>query len=293
MKKELSIIIINYRKPKLTIDCLKAVFSSQAAVSFEVLVLDNNSQDNSAKIIKKKYPQVKYLQAEKNLGFAGGNNLAAKKAQGKYLLFLNNDTLIYPDTIEKALARIKRDRQIGVLGSKILNKDKTLQRSVYRFPSLRLFFAELFFLPNLKLFNDYRYFKHDREKKVDFVIGAFLLMPAALFKKLGGFDERFFMYAEESDLCLRVKKQGKDILFYPDAKIIHLGGGSADKLLNIKSVFLESKNLYIKKNIFWPRLAFFILFLSNFIRSIFCFFLKTKRSIYLKLASFYGQSIFK
>lgn len=290
---DLSIIIINYKTSKLTVNCLSSIFKSKLKYNYEVIILDNNSQDNSKKIITEKFPQVKYIQEKKNHGFAQGNNLAEKKATGKYLLFLNSDTLIYPDTLQKTLGRIASDDSVGILGPKILNKDKSLQRSVFRFPGLKLFLAELLFLPNLRLFNDYRYFKYNKEKNVNFVIGAFMLMPSALFRTLGGFDERFFMYAEETDLCLRVKKAKKQVLFYPGAKIIHLGGGSAKKLKNINLVFLESKKKYIKKNIFIPRLAFFILFFSNFTRALFCFFLKDKRDTYLDLAFFYWGSIFK
>jgi len=131
------------------------------------------------------------IRNQDNYGFAKGNNLAAKKAYGKYILFLNSDTKIFSDSLENAMTRITRDQRIGVLGVTLLNGDHSIQSSVFRFPSLRLFFAELLFLPIFRLFDDYRFFRYDRERTVDFVSGAFMLLARKIFQQIHGNRVRF------------------------------------------------------------------------------------------------------
>ena len=288
---DLSVIILNYKTPKLTCDCLRSIYKSKTENSFEIIVLDNNSQDNSQKLITKEFPHVIFLQEKTNHGFSRGNNIAARRAKGEYLLFLNSDTLIFQDTIEKALNRIKKDSGIGALGSKILNPDRTIQRSVYAFPSLKLLLAEMFFLPNLG-FNGYRYFKHDKEKYVDFVSGTFVLIKKSLFRQLNGFDEDYFIYLEDVDLCKRIKKKGYKILFYPDTSIIHFGGNSIHKF-TVNKTFFESQSLYIKKNISPYKLAFFMLFIKNAARALIFSLKKDKFKFYFFLCTSYYKELFK
>jgi len=287
---DLSIIILNYKTPDLTINCLKSIYRTKPAFKFETIVLDNNSRDNSQKRIMDSFPQISYLAEKTNHGFAKGNNLAAKKAKGKYLLFLNSDTLVFPDTLEKAFKFIKSQNNIGVLGIKLLNKNKTIQRSIFRFPGLKLFLAELLFLPLLGLFNDYRYFSYKKIKNVDFVSGAFLFIPAQVFRRIKGFDQSFFMYAEETDLCYRIKKLGRKIVFYPGAKLIHLGGGSTSNNTKKEELLLTGKSLFIKKHC-PAKLCFFLLGVNNFIRLVLTSLLPGKNKKYLTLLKYYLKEL--
>ena len=189
---DLSIIVLNYRTLQLTGSCLESIYTSKTHYSYEVLVLDNDSRDGSADLLKKKYPRITLFKENKNYGFARGNNIAAKKARGKYILFLNSDTKLFSDTLEKAMTHICASKNVGVLGVRLLNNDGTVQPSIFRFPSLRLFLAELLFLPTVRFFDDYRFFHYDRERRVDFVSGAFMLIPRSVFQRVQGFDERFF-----------------------------------------------------------------------------------------------------
>lgn len=244
-------------------------------------------------MIKKKFPQVVLLSEKKNHGFAKGNNLAAAKARGEHLLFLNSDTILFKDTLEKALKKIRADKDIGALGIKLLNKDRSVQRSIFRFPSLKLFLAELLFLPNLGLFNDYRYFSYQKEKSVDFVSGAFLVIPKKVFELANEFDDKFFMYGEETDLCKRIKKLGYKILFYPAAKCVHLGGSSSQDDQKKLLTALTGKTYYIKKHHIFPRLSFFILALTNLERLLILFRQNKKNKQYYLLFKFYLGQIFK
>lgn len=289
---DLSIIILNYKTPDLTINCLRSIYKAKVTFSFEVIVLDNNSQDNSKQKITKLFPRVKFLVEKTNHGFAQGNNLAAKKATGKFLLFLNSDTLLFADTLEKTFDFVKQQPKIGALGIKLLNKDRSTQRSVFRFPSLKLFLAELFFLPNLGLFNDYRYFSYKKTRTVDFVSGAFILIPAKIFHQIQGFDRSFFMYAEETDLCYRIKKLGYKIIFYPEAQLIHLGGGSTSNSKEKYQLLLNGKTNFIQKHC-PKKLCFSILCLNNLIRTIFTILLTNKNKKYLNLTAYYFNKLIK
>lgn len=287
-----SIIILNYRTPELTCNCLKSLFQAQIPLAYEVIVLDNNSGDKSAEIIKKKFPRIKLIKSKINLGFAGGNNLAAQSAQGKYMLFLNSDTLLFPDTLTRTFNFVLQTKlQPGVVGIKLLNKDQTVQRSVFRFPSLRFFLADVFFLPLFGLFDDYRYFSYQTIKLVDFVAGAFMLIPAKLFKKAHGFDDTFFMYAEETDLCYRLKKLGYPTVFYPGASLVHLGGGSAENNQKKEALGLKSKIIFINKHL-WPKTAFLLLGLGNLLRGILGS-TSHQRKKYYYLSNYYFNNLFK
>ncbi len=290
-KTDLSIIILNYKTPDLTCDCLKSVYESNSSFQYEIIVFDNNSGDASEEIIRQKFPKIKFIRAKTNYGFAKGNNLAAEQTGGEYLLFLNSDTVLFPNTLEKTLLRIKKDPQLGVLGPRTLNIDQTVQQSIFRFPSLHLFLAELLFLPRLKVFDDYRYFDYSQEKDVDFVIGAFFLIKRKVFMEIGKFDERFFIYAEEADLCLRLKRKNYQILFYPYAEIIHRGGGSSREKKETDLVFLNSKVMFIKKNSKLWQIALLVLALNNLLRAALVCWEKERSKQYLYLARFYFKKV--
>lgn len=228
---DLSIIVINYNTKKITYHCINSLLTSLRRVNFkfEILLVDNGSSDGSISFFKKKFKgekRIKLILNQKNLGFGKANNQAVKYALGKYLLFLNSDTLILDKAIEKLFNYYQdNEGKIAFLGGKLLNKDYTDQPSAAHFFTLPVVFAALF------LKGDYwglTRFSPDKIKKVDWVSGAFILTKKEIFQKIGGFDENIFMYMDEVDLLYRAKKENYQTFFYPEAKIIHYGSLSAD-----------------------------------------------------------------
>jgi len=233
-KFDLSIIIVSYNTKKITIDCLNSIINSlkDSSLKYEIIVVDNGSKDDSVPAIKKLKSKIKnqnvnisIIENKTNIGFGKANNKAAKNANSDYLLFLNSDIIVLNSAIEKLYNFYKQnEKTFNFLGGKLLNKDKTPQPSCGPMYNLPIIFAHLF------LRGDYwgltRY-SPNKLKEVDWISGACFLTKKKYFEKLGGFDEKIFMYMEEIDLFYRAKKQGLKIFFYPEAQFIHLGSASS------------------------------------------------------------------
>jgi GT2 family glycosyltransferase len=199
-------------------------------ISYEIILVDNGSNDGSVEFfsrLKNKEKKIKFLINQTNLGFSRANNQAASVAKGKYLLFLNSDTFILDEAILKLLNWYKKnENQVGFLGARLLNRDFSDQPSAAHFFTLPVVFAALF------LKGDYwglTRFSPKKVQKVDWVSGACLLTSRDIFNRIGGFDEKIFMYMDEVDLLYRAKKKGYLTFFYPEASIIHYGSSSSIK----------------------------------------------------------------
>jgi N-acetylglucosaminyl-diphospho-decaprenol L-rhamnosyltransferase len=241
-----SVIIVSYNTRDMTCACIESVLTYGQNVDQEVIVLDNVSSDGSADAISSRFPQVELIRSNENHGFGKGNNVAAKQAKGDYLLLLNPDTLLLDNAIEKLLAFAKRRPEAKMWGGRTLRGDRTLDpQSAWTFMSLRSLFSAAVGLsavfPNSRLFNPESIPDWDRstEREVDMITGCLLLMKRGFWEELGGFDEKFFMYAEETDLCYRAYKLGARPTTTPTVEIIHYGGASetvrADKLVRLHS----------------------------------------------------------
>lgn len=207
---DVSIIIVSYNTADLTVACLESVFASQR-VSYEVFVVDNASQDGSAGIIRDKFPQVRLVANEENRGFGAANNQALQECSGRYVIFLNPDTTVGPDSFFKMAAYMDAHSEVGLAGPRVLNPDGTRQDSMStRYPGHRYGAADLGHLPG----------------EIACVLGACQIASTGLLHELGGFDEDFFLYGEDQDLCLRIRKRGFEIGFIDDAVIMHHGGQS-------------------------------------------------------------------
>jgi len=233
-KNKLTIIIISYNTKKITLQCLKSVFQSlkNSSIKYEIILIDNASTDQSAQAIeklkltnKKLGAKIRLVRNKKNIGFGPANNQAVKIAKGHYLLLLNSDTIVLDNAIEKLYFFYKKnEKKIHFLGAKLLNPDYSPQPSCGPMYTLPMLFFHLF------LRGDYwgaTRSSPNRLKKVDWISGACILTKKEYFEKVGGFDERIFMYMEEIDLLYRAKKQGLNTYFYPGAKFIHLGSQSS------------------------------------------------------------------
>lgn len=246
----LSVIIVNYNTRRMTLDSLSKLHENLGGISTEIILIDNASQDGSVEAVRERFPQVRILEPGKNLGFGKANNLGMKAARGEYFMLLNTDAFVHPGAISAMIAEIQKYPQCGVLGSKLLNADGSLQQSCYPFPSpSRAWIENLWLSRLLKKTFDYQHWPHDVPREVDWLIGACMLLPRKVFQQVGGFDETFFMYAEETDWLRRIRDAGYTVRFTPDAAVTHLGGASGknDKA-KISKVFFESLDYYEKKH---------------------------------------------
>ncbi|MDZ7798396.1 MAG: glycosyltransferase family 2 protein [Patescibacteria group bacterium] len=252
---ELSIIIVSWNVSKHLNICLNSIYKNSENIEFEIIVIDNNSKDNTLSLIKKKFPQVKLISNKKNFGFATAVNQGLAQSKGKYLLLLNPDTVLLPDTLKKSLTYMKKNHFTGVMGPKILNSDLSLQPSCRRFPttlSQTLILLKIHHIfPKLRSLRKYlmQDFDYKESKEVDQVMGAYFLIRRSVLEKVGGFDENFYILFEEVDFCRRVKEVGLKVDFYPLVKIIHHGGESFKKVKSIRSQINFNRSLlyYFKK----------------------------------------------
>jgi len=276
---DLSIIMVSYNTKKLTMDSLQSVFEQTEGLTYEVIVLDNASQDGSANAIAAGFPQVKLIASKENLGFAQGNNVAIKEAKGEYILLLNPDTVVLNEAIQKLLLFAKKKPNARIWGGRTLFADGSLNpASCWRRSTLWSLFCYVFLLTwafrSSSLFNAEGYggWNRDSIKHVDIVSGCFFMIKKDFWQELGGFSPDFFMYGEEADLCLRAGKLGAKPMVTPEATIVHYGGASekvrADKMVRlfVAKAQLIKKHwhvLLIKPGLIlltlWPLVRVFIL----------------------------------
>lgn len=233
MSVDLSILIVSYNTREVTLECLSSLYAHPPAVPFEVILLDNASADGSAEAVAAEFPQVQLIASRDNMGFAGGNNVAAERAAGRRLLLLNPDTIVLEGSLAALWDFAERHPDRGIWGGRTLFEDGSLNPTSCwgRITPWSLFCSAAgltYLFPKSRLFNPEAYggWERDSEREVDIVTGCFLLIDRTLWERLGGFDRTFFMYAEEADLCLRAARLGYRPTITPAAEIIHLGGRS-------------------------------------------------------------------
>lgn len=225
---KLSIVVLNYKMRGLVKNCLKAIYESELRDDYEVIVVDNASHDGVEKLLAEKYPTARLIKSEKNLGMGGGNNLGIEVARGDYILILNPDIFVFPNTLARLLDFMEKDKKIGLLSPKLLNPDKSLQYTCYRKHN---FLTPIFRRTVLGKFNFARRdidrflmkdWTHDRPASVDWIQGSCVLSSKEVLTKVGGFDDNFFMYFEDTDLCRRIQEAGYKTVYLPEVEVIHL-----------------------------------------------------------------------
>lgn len=230
-----SIIIVNWNSRDYLRNCLKSIAPQIQDPAIEVIVVDNASYDGCNEMLELEYPSVIFIQSAKNLGFAGANNLAAQKARGSKLWFLNPDTELLqgtPSTLAQSLEYIPK---AGAAGCRLLNRERNLQTScVQSFPTLlnQVLDSDLLrrLFPRSRLWGISVFRSNDnRPKEVEVVSGACIMIKRSVFDDVGGFTEGYFMYGEDLDLCFKIKKAGYKVLFCPAIHVLHYGGSSTDK----------------------------------------------------------------
>jgi GT2 family glycosyltransferase len=234
---DVSIIIVSWNTKSILQNCINSVIAQSRDFSYEIIVVDNGSVDGSVEMIKGNFPEVKLIENRKNVGFAAANNQGVRIAKGEFILFLNSDTVILDNAIGRTLQFLKDKADAAAVGCKLLNADGSLQPSCYNFYSffrrffIRRFIPRIFLSEFAKRSIEGKITRWDYNsvREIDYVRGAFLMVRGDVIRSLGLFDEQFFMYSEEADLCLRMKQEGLKVLFYPEAEIIHMAGASAKR----------------------------------------------------------------
>ncbi len=253
---DVSIIFVNYKTKDLTIDAINSVIEKTDGLDYEIFVVDNNSQDGSIEAIENKFPNINIIKNPINAGFGAANNLAIKKAKGKYIFCLNTDTLLVNNAIKIMFDFMEKETNANVAacGGLLLTTEEKQQMSYGVFPNLINCNAFHWLLGYLFPQTKNRPIKEITE--VDVVIGADIFFRKSVLDEVGLFDERFFMYAEETDLCKRIKDRGYSIKINPEAKIIHLEGKSTSGLLNNAKLRVISKYKYAHKHQSWLSIFF-------------------------------------
>lgn len=253
-RPDISVVIVSWNVKDLLIKCLQSVYMLTKELDFEVFVVDNNSKDNTVSMVKDEFPQVNLIANQENLGFGKANNIALKKSRGRYVLLLNPDTELIDNSLWAMVRFMDEHPAADAIGCKLLCSDGSVQYSARHFPSVFTDLMENLYLdavfPQNAFFNRYKmgFWAHDRMREIDVPYGACLLARRTTLEKTGYFDERFFMYYDEIDLCRRIKKARGRIYFVPDIKVIHHGNQSyIQAVLRCDQSRCRSKLLFFEK----------------------------------------------
>jgi GT2 family glycosyltransferase len=231
---DLSVVIVNYNAAPFIAGCLTSLVRHVRSLTYEVCVVDNASTDNSCEFIRERFPWVKLVDCDRNLGFAAGVNRGVNATSGRHLLWLNPDSVLLDDGFESLVSYLDDHPAVGVLGAQLLDAEGTIQLSCRSFPSYsavlghrysvltRLFPTNRWSLDYLRIGS-----AHDAVEDVDWVSGACLLHPRKLLSSIGGLDDQFFMYCEDVDFCLRVRQAGFAVQYHPGARVRHYIGASS------------------------------------------------------------------
>jgi GT2 family glycosyltransferase len=260
---DVSILVISYNTRDLTVACLRSVFEQTRDVNFEVIVVDNASSDGSADAVAKEFPAVRLIRLAENIGFARANNVAAKEASCAYLLLLNPDTVILDGAVQKAMKfAAGRGSDAEIVGGRTYFGDGSLNAtSCHGRPTPWSMWCQAVGLTVVfrgsNLFNPEALgdWPRDSVREVDAITGCFLLISRRLWNELGGFDPAFFMYGEETDLCLRARRSGGRCVVCPEAKLVHYGGASekvrADKMIKLFRAKVQLARRHWRPGIVW------------------------------------------
>lgn len=259
---KLSIIILNYNTRVLTIQCVRSVIDQYKEQiknkEFEVIVVDNASSDDSVQYLEK-IKSINLVENKENYGFSKGNNIGAKKAYGRYILFLNSDAKVEDTGLIKMVDFLETNPKVGILGAKLLNPDGHTQQSSEKFYNLLNLIIVLLAGERIGLVR-----KNPKSlSTVDAVSGASLMIKRKLFNELKGFDENFFMYMEDMELCFRAKKNGYSTYFFPDIKLIHKERGSSNRTFAVNEIYKGFLYFYKKHKPYWQYIVIKVLLIAK------------------------------
>ena len=283
----IEVVIVNWNTGRLLQECVESIICYGVGSVSKIIVVDNDSSDNSEAFIEN-LPEVNLIKSSKNLGFSKACNLGASHCESEFILFLNPDTRIYPDTFRNVLGFMqdKKNAEVGLCGVQLFNEQGKIARSSSRFPSLSGILSHSIGLNRIfPALGDPMYeWDHGSTKTVDQIIGAFFFVRHNIFKELKGFDERFFLYFEEVDFSFRAKQIGWSSVYLASAQAFHVGGGSSYQVKSNRLFYsIRSRIQYVCKhfNIFKIVVILFsTLTIEPISRTIFC--IKNKSLISIK-----------
>lgn len=224
---DLSIVILNYKSAKLTRQCVKTIKLYEPVFSYEIIVVDNASGDGVAEMLQRHFPEVRFIQTGANLGYAGGNNVGIREASGRHILVMNPDITVTAGAIDEMVRHLDAHPEVGILGPRLLKPDGGTDESCYRFPTpltpimRRTPLGQTAFgRRELK-----RYLMADFDRRttrpVDWLLGAVLMIRREALEKVGPFDDRYFLYFEDTDLCRRYWQAGWQVVYFVGAEMVH------------------------------------------------------------------------
>lgn len=259
---DVSIILVSYNTKELTKNCIKSIYEKTEGLNFDILVTDNASSDGSGQMIKEEFPDVKLIESPENLGFGKANNLAMKQSDAEYVFLLNTDTVLLNNAVKVFFDFMAKpeNHNIGACGGQLYNSDMTLQCSTGEFNTIEKLSRKAW---GINFIETYCRLKSIFNKEIlksvqtenthyfetDYIIGADLMLRKSVIDEIGAFDEKFFMFCEEAELCFRIKKNGYGVMFVPGSKILHYGGASvynANNQLAAEKMLLEGNILFFK-----------------------------------------------
>lgn len=261
---DLSVIVLSFNTKKLTVDCVKSILAHTKNIDYEIILIENASEDGSKEALEKiKDSHLKVFPQKTNLGFPGGNNVGIKKSTGKYVLFMNSDTLIHDNLLKEMVEWMDDHSDIGVAGCALKNPDGSIQGNGGYFPNLLRVFSWMTIqdIPGVDtLIKPFHPMKsksptkganfYTQAHELDWVMGAFALVRRDALDQVGGFDKDYYMYTEEVDLFYRIKQKGWKIWYLPQWGITHIGGASSTAEYPIIQEYKGIKRFYKK---FYPK----------------------------------------
>lgn len=258
VRPDLSVIIVNYNTANLLQPLFASLDAARGDFTLQILVVDNASRDNSVDLLRNTFPQTELIQNSINVGFGRANNQVLSQARGRYLLLLNTDAFVAPDTLTKTLRFMEENPKCGVLGVKLVGRDGALQPSCRYFPTPWNTFLSSTglkrFFPGTRLVDDMSW-DHASVRECDWVPGCYYLVRREVVESVGLFDPRYFLYFEEVDHCRAVRQAGWAVLYYPFTAVMHVGGESAatdgpiaEASRQIPAFQIESELLYYRKH---------------------------------------------
>ena len=252
---QLSVIILNYNVRYFLELCVLSVQQAIQNLDAEIIVIDNNSSDDSCAMMKQRFPNIKLIENKENSGFPKGNNIGVEQAKGEYICILNPDTVVSEDTFEKVLTFAEKQSDLGIIGCKLIDgTGNFLPESKRGIPTPWVAFTKIFglyrFFPNSASFNKYyaQHLDENQTGKVAILVGAFMVMKRALYTEIGGFDEKCFMYSDDIDLSYMALQKGKSNYYFHETSVIHYKGESTVKDGTYMKRFQEAMNFFYRKH---------------------------------------------
>lgn len=251
---DLSIILVNFNSLDYTLNCIQSIYDSNLSINFEIVLIDNASDNNPQGIVLEKFPAIRYYKNDENLGFSKANNQGINYAVGNVILLLNNDTIVNKDAIERSYFKVVKNNTVGALSCQLRYPNGEIQHNCQSFPSIYKKWIEKFRLHKLiskkyrsKLLQGF-YWDYEHDGLPDWIWGTFFMFRKDITHKLPNnkLNDEYFMYMEDMHWCWDIRKAGYDVYYLSSSYIVHFGGGSG---ANKQILMRESMEIFEKRNL--------------------------------------------